>query len=122
MTHKIYILALLFGLMAPPCVAILTIAFYHRRKHPCFVDVLNFKRPFWLVLFISIGMIALGFAGVAVINTCFFDYGDRFLLIGLPFFLLILAGVFLCIVSSIRCLWYLIPAIVSYLKAKQNDN
>jgi hypothetical protein len=105
------------------CVAILIVALYHWRKHPSFINILNFKRPCWLTLFISLGMIILGFVCgelVSLLFHLFHIHYDPKGFIYLPFILLIFLGGLCCMVSSICCLWYLIAAIFSYVRAKQN--
>ena len=119
--HKICILILILVPTLPMCVAILAIAFRHWRKHPSFINILNFKRSCWFTLFISIGMTALGIAGVAFIPTLVFKF-DLLGLSCLPFVALMFAGAGGCIASSIYCLWHLIAAFFSYVRTKQNNN
>jgi hypothetical protein len=107
------------------CVAILTIALYHRRKHPSVAPVFNFKRPFWLALFGSIGMIALSYTGLALTPTLFHFFHIPYEKLGfqdvtcIAFILLIIIGAFCCILAAICCLWRLIAAIFSYVRSKK---
>jgi hypothetical protein len=69
----------------PVCTIILAIALYHWRKHPCFKDVLNFKRPFWVAFFISLGIVALAFIGGYWIAPVL-DRGDEWGLMALDLY------------------------------------
>ena len=108
------------------CVAISVALLYRRRKHPNLAVVFNFKRPFWLALFISLGMIVLGFIGLISTPTLFHFLHIHYEKLGLQdvtcmaFILLIFTGAFCCMASAIYCLWRLIAAILSYVRAKQN--
>jgi hypothetical protein len=118
------IFALLPILLA--CVTILTIALYHRRKHPSFTQVFNFKRSLWLALFGSVGTIALSYTGLALTPALFRFFHIPYEKLGfqdvtcIAFIMLIIIGAFCCILAAICCLWHLIAAIVSYVRAKQN--
>jgi len=109
-------------------IAILTIVFFHWRNHPSFAPVFNFKRPSWLALFISLGMIALGFVGATLVPALSHLLHIPYNKLGLQdvtciaFILLMLAGAFCCLVSSICCLWHLIAAFFYYVRSKQNHN
>ena len=105
----------------PGCVAVLTLALYRWRKYPSFINTFNFKRPFWLVLYISIGMTIIGIAGVVFIPALVI-YFDPLGLTCLPFVVLTFVGEFLCAASSFYCLCQLITAILLYIRLKRNDN
>lgn len=59
----IYQFFLMLVLTLPVCTVILAVALYHWRKHQWLKDVLNFRRPFWMAFFVSLGIITLGFIG-----------------------------------------------------------
>lgn len=109
-------------------VAILIITLFHWRKHPAFAPVFNFKRPFWVALFISLGMIVLGFAGGALTRPLFHFLKIPYEKLGMQdltsvaFGLLLLLGQFCSVVSSICCLWNLIAAIFYHIRTKQYNN
>jgi hypothetical protein len=98
------------------CVVILGIVLYRWRRHPSFAPVFNFKQPFWLALFISLGMIALGFAGAELALALKLDPKG---LSCIPFLLFMLLGAFCCEVSSAFCIWRLLAAILSYVHSRQ---
>ena len=85
--------------------------------------MLNFKRPFWLVLFASIEMIAVGFLGTKLTPKIFqlfrIPYEKLGLqdLISMAFALLVFVGGACCIVC---CLWCLIASILSCFRANQD--
>lgn len=110
------------------CVTILTVAVYHWRKHPSFTPVFNFKRLFWLALFVSVGMVVLSYTGLALTPTIFHFFHIPYEKLGfqdvtcIAFILLIIIGAFCCVLASICCLWCLISAIFSYTHAKNDGN
>ncbi len=96
----------------PICAIIVAIVLFHWRKHPRFKDVLNFKRPFWVAFFISLGIVAFGFVcGYWIVPLVDDVHTDEWGLIPLAFALLIFAGAFSCFISSVRFFWCLVAAI-----------
>jgi len=93
------------------------------RKKAGFIWALNFRRPFWLALSISTEMIALGFLGSKLTPIIFHVFHIRYEklgsqdLISLAFGVLVFVGA-ACLIYC--CLWYLIAAILSSVRAKQN--
>ena len=108
------------------CVAVLVIALYHWRRHPNFKPVFDFRRQFWLALFISIGIIALGFSGLAITTTFFPLLHIPYKKLGvqdeicIAFVIMMVSGVVCCTLSSACCLWHLIIAIQSYARARSS--
>jgi uncharacterized membrane protein YcjF (UPF0283 family) len=112
--RAIWLLSWILVATLPICAIIVAVALFHWRKHPRLKDVLNFKRPFWVAYFISLGAIAFGLAVVYWIAPVYhsaYQDSDPLGLMALPFVLLMLVGVFSCFVSSVRFFWCLMAAI-----------
>ncbi|MEI7534038.1 MAG: hypothetical protein WCK57_06665 [Verrucomicrobiae bacterium] len=99
----------------------ITVIFIWKKKTGSIL-VFKFKRPFWLAILIFIEMIAVGFLGTKLTPKVFnlFDIHYEKLgfqdLISVAFALLALVGE-VCLIGC--CFWYLIAAILSYVRAKQ---
>jgi hypothetical protein len=106
------------------CVTVLGIVLCLWRNHPIFKALMNFRRPMWLTLFISVGMIGLGFAGKVAVNPLIHLFHIENLgllyLAGATILLLILTGGFLCLVASTWCLWSMTAAILSCVRSCQS--
>jgi len=84
------------------CIAGFAIAFHHWRKYPILQDAINFKQSRWLPLFISLGIMTVGFIGIL---TCLLldkvlppsHSGEKITplaMIGLVFTFIITGGIF----------------------------
>ncbi len=113
----LYGFALLLTLILLVCVTVLTIVLFPWRKHPSLAPVFNFKSASWIALFVSIGIILLGFIGGELVSLLFPDPKG---LSCVPFLLVMLVGVFCSLVSLILCLWTFVAAILSYVRTRQN--
>ena len=101
-----------FLVAATPLFAtILAAVLFRWRKHPRLADVLNFKRPFWIVLFISLGLEVFGWVVGLLIAPLL---NDPHGFICIPSVLLIIGGTFVGFVCSIRFLWCLIASIIRH--------
>lgn len=107
------------------CIVILTIALYHWRQHPNFKNVMNFKRPHWLALFVSLGVTAFSYVTIKLFPVLFQFFKishDNYNGIGFLFLfgLLTSVGLLASLLSSFFCLWHFIVAIFSYVHKTQN--
>lgn len=109
------------------CMLVLTIILNHWKKHPCFKVAMNFKDPCWVILFVSLGAMMIGYTcGKEFPNILRFfhvpagNYNGMGILI--LFWFLALGGAVCCLMSSICCLWRLMRATLCYVRIKNNAN
>ena len=79
----------------------------------------TYKSPRWIVFFVSLAMIAVGFVGCHVVEYISQLRDEKFGnddLLAILFFVIGVAGGFVCVVSG---LWIVITAILRYVYAHQ---
>jgi hypothetical protein len=117
---------ILFNLSPALCIAIVTITVSPFRKQPGFVPLFNFKRPIWLALFISVGMVVVGLCGAMLTPRLFRFWGIPYEKLGsqdiatIGFTLLMPFGALCSVGCLVVWLRHLIIAIRLYSQAKQN--
>lgn len=102
------------------CLALFLMALFHWRQHPCVKAVLKFRRPFWVLLYISVGVFAFGLIGGNLMPPSF-DHLDPKGLRYIPFLVLAGVGILGCCVSFAWFLGSLIASILSYVHARQAE-
>lgn len=111
--------------------ALVTLVFLRLRKNPSFTPLFDFKRPLWIAVAVSVGIVLLGFSGMTLCPIAFRFLGFPHEALGaddlaiLGFLLLMFCGGVILLVCFIVWLRNIMTAIHSCLqlrwKSKTND-
>jgi hypothetical protein len=112
------------------CIAGLAFAFHCWRRHQILHAAINFKRPYWLAIFVSLAIVAVGVLvslfGLlwAFLDDHYFHSHEK---MGPDFIFTVLGiiiagfGAFCLWLSSVCCLWRLLSALLSHVHSLHSN-